>query len=243
MLLDAHDRFPLGPMVRGHLIRRYKRFLADVRLEDGREVVAHCANSGAMTSCLAEGAEVCLTALPKSPSRKLLWAWQMVNINGTWVGVNTALPNGAAAAFVAAGKVPELSGYGRLRREVRYGTNLGSRIDLLLDEHPTQGPCHVEIKSTTLRVGEHGAFPDSVTVRGQKHLRELTLLAQGGHRAVMFYFMSRSDCARFRPADEIDGAYGTLLRQAAQAGVELLAYRMAFAPVGISLLGPAPIDL
>lgn len=243
MLPDTPAHIPFGPMVRGRLIRRYKRFLADVRLDDGREVVAHCANSGAMTSCLQQGAPVCLTELAKSPKRKLLYAWQLVNMGGTWVGVNTALPNAAAATFVAAGRIPELVGYGQLRREVRYGTNLGSRIDLHLDQHPAKGPCYVEIKSTTLKVGHHGAFPDSVTVRGQKHLRELTLLAQGGQRAVMFYFMGRSDCARFRPADEIDPVYGTLLRTAARAGVELLAYRMAMSPEGISLMGPAPIDL
>lgn len=230
-------------MVFGRLLRRYKRFLADVRLDDGTEVVAHCANSGAMTSCMREGARVLLTQLPPAASRKLLYAWQMIEMDGTWVGVNTALPNAAAAAFVAGGHIPELAGYGRLRREVRYGEKLSSRIDLLLDEHPTCGPCHVEIKSTTLRVGHHGAFPDSVTVRGQKHLRELTVLAQNGHRAVMFYFIGRADCARFRPADEVDATYGTLLRSAAAAGVELLAYRMAFSPAGITLLGPAPVDL
>jgi len=235
--------YPLGPLVPGRLIRRYKRFLADIRLQDGQEVVAHCANSGAMTSCIEAGAPVMVSALPPSPSRKLLYAWQMIEIGGTWVGVNTALPNAAAAAFVAQGQVPELTGYGRVRREVRYGENLRSRIDLLLEDHPILGHCHVEIKSTTLRIGDHGAFPDSVTVRGQKHLRELTHLAQNGHRAVMFYFLGRSDCARFRPADEIDPAYGALLRTAVAAGVEILAYRMAFAPVGIRLLGPAPVDL
>lgn len=212
-------------------------------LDDGREVVAHCANSGAMTTCNTPGARVLLQELPASPSRKLLFAWQMIEIDGTWVGVNTALPNAVAAAFVAAGQVPELSGYEIMRREVRYGAQMGSRIDLLLDGHEAMGPCHVEIKNTTLRVGAHAAFPDSVTLRGQKHLRELTHLAKHGQRAVMFYFMGRSDCHRFRPADEVDPAYGKLLRAAAAAGVEILAYRMAFAPDGITLLGRAPVDL
>ena len=117
------------------------------------------------------------------------------------------------------------------------------RIDLLLDGHEAMGPCHVEIKNTTLRVGAHAAFPDSVTLRGQKHLRELTHLAKLGQRAGMFYFMGRADCHRFRPADEVDPAYGKLLRAATAAGVEVLAYRMAFAPDGITLLGRAPVDL
>lgn len=235
--------FPLGPLLPGRLQRRYKRFLADVLLDDGREVVAHCANSGAMTSCNTPGARVLLQELPRSPSRKLLFSWQMIDIDGTWVGVNTVLPNAAAAAFVAAGRVPELQGYAEARREVRYGMQMGSRIDLLLDGHPILGPCHVEIKNTTLKVGEHAAFPDSVTVRGQKHLRELTHLAAAGQRAVMFYFMGRADCTRFRPADEVDVTYGRLLREAAAAGVEILAYRMHFDPAGITLLGRAPIDL
>lgn len=224
-------------------MRRYKRFLADVVLDDGQEVVAHCPNPGAMTSCIKEGALVLLRAMPKSPTRKLLFTWVMIDIDGTWVGVDTSMPNAAAASFVAQGLVAELSGYGRARREVRYGTGLRSRIDLLLDKHPTLGPCHVEIKSTTLRVGVHGAFPDSVTVRGQKHLRELTLLAQAGQRAVMFYFIGRADCQRFRPADEIDPVYGRLLRQAMHAGVEILAYRMALSPAGVRLLGPAAVDV
>lgn len=239
----APPHYAFGPLVPGRLIRRYKRFLADVLLDDGREVVAHCANSGAMTTCNTPGARVLLQALPPSPGRKLLFAWQMIDIDGTWVGVHTALPNAAVASFVAAGLVPELLGYSEVRREVRYGAALGSRIDLLLGGHPVLGPCHVEIKNTTLRLGEHAAFPDSVTVRGQKHLRELTHLAQQGQRAVMFYFMGRADCARFRPADEVDPVYGALLRTAVRAGVEILAYRMAFAATGITLLGRAEVDL
>jgi sugar fermentation stimulation protein A len=235
--------FLLGKMLEGRLVRRYKRFLADIELLDGRLVVAHCVNSGAMTACLRAGARVFVTQVPASTTRKLLYTWQMIEVDGTWVGVNTALPNAAVAHFVATGQVPELAGYSQMRREVRYGAALRSRIDLWLGDHPQHGDCHVEVKNTTMRVGAHAAFPDSVTVRGQKHLRELTTLAEAGERAVMFYFMGRADCARFRPADEVDPAYGALLRAATLAGVEVLAYRMGVSPQGIALLGRAPVDL
>ncbi len=159
----------------------------------------------------------------------------------TWVGVNTANPNPAVAGFIRRGRIEELAGYGRVEAEVRTGD---SRIDLRLrDDAGGRPDCWVEIKSSTLRVGEHAAFPDAVTERGRKHLAELAGLVAGGERAVIFYFVGRADCRRFRPADEVDPAYGVALREAVAAGVEALAYRMRFSRRRIELVDRLPVDL
>jgi sugar fermentation stimulation protein A len=228
------------PTLPATLLGRYKRFLADVRLASGEVITVHCPNSGAMTGCDGPGSPVIISD-SQSASRKLRYTWELVDVGDTWVGVNTGTPNAAVHYFIGAGRFPELTGYDEARREVRYGVDGTSRIDILLTG--PRGTCHVEIKNATLRVGEHAAFPDAVTTRGQKHLRELTALATRGERAVMFYFMGRSDCRRFRAADEVDPAYGALLRQAEAAGVELLAYRMHYTPEGVEVLERAPVDL
>ncbi len=231
---------PLRPMIPGRLLKRYKRFLADIRLPQGEIIVAHCANSGSMATCADPDSPVMLS-VSDDPKRKLRYTWELIEAQGVWVGVNTATPNAAVTHFVRTGQVPELAGYTHLRREVKYGSE-SSRIDLLLT-HQDGHTCHVEVKNATMRVGHHAAFPDAVTLRGQKHLRELTALARRGERAVMFYYVGRADCLRLRPADEIDPAYGALLRQAASAGVEILAYRVSYDPYGVALLGRAPVDL
>lgn len=230
------------PLVAGTLVRRYKRFLADIVLSDGREIIAHCPNSGSMATCSEPGSPVLVSA-SSNPKRKLPWTWELVQSAGIWIGVNTQIPNAAVAAFVAAQRIAPLAGYAEVKREVVYGSDKRSRIDLLLKGGPDGRDCHVEVKNATMRVGAYAAFPDAVTLRGQKHLRELTLLAQAGERAVMFFFIGREDCTRFRPNDEIDPVYGALLRKAHKAGVEILAYQVAFAPEGVSLQAQLPVDL
>ncbi|HKJ89041.1 MAG TPA: DNA/RNA nuclease SfsA [Gammaproteobacteria bacterium] len=228
------------PLLEGTLIRRYKRFLADVELPDGAVVTAHCANSGSMATCKEPGRPVML--LPAdSPKRKLKFTWELYHCGDGWVGVNTHRPNALVAEAIAAGDVPELAGYAGMRREVKYGRN--SRIDILLED-PERGPCHVEVKNCTLLAPDGLVrFPDAVTERGRKHLDELMELSANGGRAVMFFLVNRPDGAGFGPADHIDPAYGKRLREAAEAGVELLAYRTRATPEGIDLAGPEPIDL
>ena len=229
------------PLLPATLVRRYKRFLADVVLADGTPLTVHCPNSGAMTTCAKPGMPVLLSD-SQNPKRKLRYTWELICMDGTWVGVNTINPNKAVSGFVAAQCIPELAGYAHLRREVSYGSDGKSRIDVLLSDGQ-RSDCYVEIKNATMRVGAHAAFPDAVTSRGQKHLEALMHVRQRGERAVIFFFIGRSDCARFRPADEVDPRYGVLLREAVATGVEVLAYRMAFDPHGVRVLGPAPVDV
>ncbi|MGE5547086.1 MAG: DNA/RNA nuclease SfsA [Solirubrobacterales bacterium] len=212
-------RFP-SELVRGSLIRRYKRFLADVELEGGEVVTVHVANSGAMLGTSAPGLEVWLSPA-SNPARKLKWNWELCTVDGCLVGVNTAHPNGIAAEAIAAGLIPELAGYATLRREVRYGRN--SRIDLLLEGggRPT---CYVEVKNVHLKRGEWAEFPDAVTTRGAKHLLELRDVVAGGGRAVMLYLVQREDCTGFRPAADIDPAYARGLAAAMEDGVEAICY-------------------
>ena len=222
------------PLVRGTLLRRYKRFFAEVTLEGGETVTAHCANSGAMTRCAVVGSPVVLSDRGRDPKRTLRYTWEAVCIDGAWVSVNTMNPNRVVAEAVAAGAIAELTGYGVLRREVVYGQDRRSRIDLLLTQ-PGRPDAYVEVKSATLRIGERAAFPDAVTVRGQKHLAELTTLAKAGVRAVNFFLVGRGDCRYVTPADEIDPDYGRALRRAAQAGVEVLAYQADVSERGLEL--------
>lgn len=237
-------------LIRATLLRRYKRFLADVELEDGRELTVHCPNPGAMTSCSEPGRPV-LISDSGNPKRKLRHTLEMIRMGRTWVGVNTARPNRAVAAFIGAGKIPELAGYAELRAEVPYGSGNRSRIDLLLsDPDGGRADCYVEIKNTTYRRPVEGsagryyaAFPDAVTERGRKHLNELEGVVREGKRGVIFFFVGRADCHRFRPADEIDPAYGETLRRVAGRGVEILAYRMRVSPRRIVPVEPLPVDL
>jgi len=223
------------------LLRRYKRFLSDMRLPDGREVIAHCPNPGSMKTCAEPGWRAILSHTT-NPRRKLKWTWELAyDGDGHPILINTGRPNAVVAEAVAAGQVPELAGYGSLKREVRYGAER-SRIDLLLSEEG-RPDCYVEIKSVTMRSGDVGAFPDSVTKRGQRHLRELMGMVAEGKRAVMFFLLSRGGLRAVRPADEIDAEYGRLLREAAAAGVELVAYRAAFAPGTVTLGEVVPVEL
>lgn len=226
-----------SPIVLGHFVRRYKRFLADVELAEDAEgigrrgdlVVAHCPNTGSLAGCLFPGAPVALRD-SCDPARKLRTTLQSIALGGTWVNVDTSLPNAVVAEAILAGRVPSLHGFANLRREVKYGRS--SRIDLLLEE---PGACYVEVKSTTLLVDDQARFPDAVTERGRKHLEELAAMAELGHRAVIFFHVSRSDAARFAPADDIDPAYGATLRRVRDAGVELLAWTANVTPYEVTL--------
>jgi sugar fermentation stimulation protein A len=231
-------KFP-QPLARAHLIRRYKRFLADVRLEDGSEVTAHVANSGAMLGTAEPGMVVWLSK-SDNPKRKLAWSWELVEVDGHLVGVNTAHPNLIVADAILGGLIPELAGYDGLRREVRYGVN--SRIDILL-ESPDRPPCWVEVKNVHLKRGDWAEFPDAVTARGAKHLAEMTAQVAKGDRAVMVYLVQRQDCVGFRPAADIDPAYAKALQDATAKGVEAVCYTCRMGLDAIGLGEPLPMDI
>lgn len=242
MALDYTLRYP-KPLISGQLIRRYKRFLADVELDDGQIITAHSTNTGSMMGCSAPGSAVYLSPAD-NPKRKLRYTWEMIKVGRSWVGVNTQIPNRLVTAAFEQGRIPQFAGYDRHRREVKYGKN--SRIDLLLedDEGPKKRPpCYVEIKNVTLKRGKAAFFPDAVTARGKKHLDELASMAALGHRAVIFFFIGRVDCEEFRPADDIDPLYGETLRTVMQHGVEALAYRARFDRKGICLQEELPIHV
>jgi sugar fermentation stimulation protein A len=239
----------LGPLVEGTLVKRYKRFLADVELESGEVVTAHCPNTGPMTGVLHPGGRVRLRHAP-SPSRKLAWTWEQAEVPGAagspiWVGINTALPNHLVRATIEAGCLePWLGPIGAIRAEVPYGEGRRSRIDLLLT--PAEGaadprPIYLEVKNTTWTQGELALFPDTVTERGQKHLVELmALLPQ--YRAVLVPCLSRGDVTRFAPGDAADPRYGELFRQALAAGVEVLPCRYSFEESAVHWQGLAAVD-
>ncbi len=208
------------PPLQGRFLRRYKRFFADVELEDGSTLTAHCPNTGSLLGCKVEGSRVLLRD-SGNPARKLRYTWQAIEIDGTWINVDTALPNRLVAEAIDAKEVPALRGYAELKREVKYGT--GSRIDILLTKR-TGERCYIEVKSTTLAEDGCAMFPDAVTERGRKHLGELAEVVRNGDRAVQFFLIGRDDVRSFRSADHIDPAYGAALREAIEAGVEVLVY-------------------
>jgi sugar fermentation stimulation protein A len=225
------------PLVQAVLLRRYKRFLADVRLLDGTETTAHCANPGSMMGLATPGAEVWL--LPQAdPRRKLAWSWELVRDGDQLVGIHSAHANWLAAEALALGRLPELSGYERVRREVAYGK--GSRVDLLLEggRHPI---CYLEVKNVHLRRGGRAEFPDSVTARGARHLAELGAVAAAGHRAAMLYVVQRGDCRDFAIAADIDPVYAVAFEAARAAGVEMLCYDCRVDLEGIEIKGPLMI--
>ncbi|WP_108818292.1 DNA/RNA nuclease SfsA [Pseudovibrio sp. Alg231-02] len=209
------------PLVTGRLIKRYKRFLADVALDDGgAEITAHCANSGSMMGLKDPGIKVWLTP-NDDPKRKLKYSWEMLEIDGAMVGINTSRPNGLVEEAIEAGRIPELVGYEKLRREVKYGKN--SRIDILLEGEGDKRT-YVEVKNVTL-ARENGVaeFPDAVTVRGAKHLDELADMVREGHRSAMVFLIQRDDCDALVLARDIDPKYGEAFDAAVKAGVEVYA--------------------
>lgn len=219
-----------SPLIRGTLIRRYKRFLADVRLEDGQAVTAHCANTGSMMGCKEPGSIVYISQSDKA-GRKLPYTWEMIRVGRTWVGINTLHPNQLVAEAVESKIIGELRGYRLARREVV--TREGTRLDLRLDNGADN--CFVEVKNVTVAIESAAAFPDAVSERGTKHLKELIHLRRKGYRAAIVFVIQRNDCTYFRPADEIDAEYGRWLRRAVTAGVEVLPYQARVTPKEIVL--------
>lgn len=230
------------PLIKGRLVQRYKRFLADVILADGTAVTASCPNTGAMLGLTAPGSTVWLSESDKS-SRKYRHTWEMVEADigagPVMVGINTGHPNAIVSDAIKAGFIPQLTGYTGLRREVRYGLN--SRVDILLEE-PGKAPCYVEIKNVHLmREAGLAEFPDSKTERGAKHLAELAAQVQAGCRAVMIYLIQRSDAESFDVARDIDPAYAAAAIAARSAGVEMLAVRCRLSAEGIEAEAHVPI--
>ena len=228
------------PFVAARLLRRYQRFLVDVELDTGDVVTAHCPNPGRMAGLATPGLRVWLWHKPEGRS-KLRYGLLLIEADGTLVGIDTGRPNALACEALTAHRIPELAGYPLLRREVAYGQER-SRIDLLLQD-PRCGCCWVEIKNVHWRVGDYARFPDAVTARGAKHLRELKERVAIGERAVMLYVVQRSDCTVFGLADRTDPAYARACRDAATAGVEMLCYRCHVTLDGITLERRLPVDL
>jgi sugar fermentation stimulation protein A len=231
------------PLLEGVLLRRYQRFLADVLLPDGSQITAHTPNTGSMLGCCAPGSRVWLRD-SGNPERKYRHTWEVVEVeSGTRVGINTGIVNRLVIEAVEGGIVRELQGYGRVRQEVKYGRE-GSRIDLLLEAGPDGRACYVEIKNVTARDPAGLAiFPDAVSERGRKHLRELAAMVEEGHRAVIFFCVQREDVEALRPADEIDPAYGRTLREVTAAGVEALACVAEVSSGAVRLVRPVPVVL
>ena len=226
-----------SPLRPGILLRRYKRFLADVRLDSGEELTVHCANPGSMTGC-AEPDWPVLISDSGSLTRKLRHTLEQVHNGECWIGVNPVLANAVAAEGILAGAVPELAGYDRLEREIRFGES--TRFDFLLTRGPEK--CLVEVKSVTL-VGKDrlSAFPDAVTARGVKHIRELLAARDAGYRAVLLFVVQRGDgLDGFRAAEEIDPLYARTLRSAHEAGLEILVHEAHVAATGITLTSRKP---
>ncbi|MFK7823023.1 MAG: DNA/RNA nuclease SfsA [Oligoflexales bacterium] len=209
------------PLIPATLIKRYKRFLADVHLDCGKQVTAHCPNTGSMKTCGSAGDRVYLSH-HNSPTRKLSYTWELTETQEGFIGINTHRPNRVVVDAIERGLVPELKGYESLRTEVRYGDR--SRIDILLEAN-NMPPCYVEIKNVTLLSKNDVIFPDAVTERGLKHLKELSKQHALGNRAAMFYLVNRPEGSHFRPAQEIDPTYAKALKAAHKDGLEILIYR------------------
>lgn len=217
----------------GRLLRRYKRFLADVELDDGTCLTVVCPNTGSMLGCNTPGSRVWLSS-SDVPTRKYRHTWELVEVGGVLIGINTALPNKLVREAISEGVISELGGYSSVRAEVPFGAER-SRVDLLLQD-PARADCYVEVKNVTAAVEQGIAlFPDAVSARGAKHLRELMRLTADSRRAVLIYCVQRGDVSQVRPADTIDPLYGRTLRDALAAGVEVLAYRARVTSEAINL--------
>ncbi|MEM1432388.1 MAG: DNA/RNA nuclease SfsA [Pseudomonadota bacterium] len=229
------------PLVAARLVRRYNRFLADAVLEEtGAAVTAHCPNPGSMMGLKEPGARIWLEP-NDDPKKKLKYGWRLVELGGGhWSGIDTAVPNRVVKAALARRAVPRLAAYGGVRAEVKYGK--ASRVDFLLTE-PGLPDAYVEVKNVHLRrSGDWAEFPDSVTARGAKHLAELADMVRAGHRAVMFYLVQRTDCARLRMAPDLDPAYAAAFDAARAAGVEMLCHGTVIDRESVELGGELPVD-
>lgn len=224
----------------GILLKRYKRFFADIELTTGEVITAHCPNTGPMTGVCTPGSLV-QVSYQDNPKRKLPYTWEMIRVEDnepTWVGVNTLLPNRLVKLALEKRLFPSLGNYSEIRFEVLYGENKKSRVDFLLTGSDRNRSIYLEVKNTTWTQERLALFPDTVTTRGQKHLRELMgILARS--RAVMLYFINRGDCTSFAPGDRADPIYGKLLREAVVLGLEVLPCRFETKPEGVRYLGLA----
>ncbi len=237
--MSADFFFPYPSLERGTLLQRYKRFFADIQLDSGETITAHCPNTGPMTGVCQIGATVYVSA-SNNPKRKLAFTWEMIQIDSTWVGVNTGLPNRVIKEALIQKIFPDLAPhYDDVKPEVVYGKDKKSRIDFLLT-HPKKPPLYLEVKNTTLVEGSLALFPDTVTSRGQKHLEELTALIPDAI-PVMLYFINRGDCHEFAPGQAYDPRYTELFYQAVEQGLRVLPCRFEVSPEGVRYLGLASI--
>ncbi len=226
------------PLVRGRLVQRYKRFFADIVLDDGRAITAHCPNPGAMLGVNLPG-QGAWVSWSDDPKRKLPWTLQLVEANGGLVGVNTMLPNRLVAEALATGAIPELSGYATVRPEVKYAE--ASRVDFLLT-HPDRPPCWLEVKNVHLsRTPGLAEFPDCVAARSTRHLGDLAAQVAAGDRAVALFVVQRMDCDSFKACDDLDPAFAHGLAQAARAGVEVLVYACDVTTQGVRIARRIPL--
>ncbi len=228
----------IPPLIKGHLIRRYKRFLADITLEDGAEITAHCPNTGTMLSCSTPGSPVRLS-VSDNPKRKYPHTLEMVKDNGTWVGVNTSRTNKLVCEAIKAGKIAEFMDIEKIVPEVK--TSANTRLDLQLF-HGGQ-TTFVEIKNCSLAIDDTAMFPDAITTRGTKHLEELIEMKQAGNGACIFYLVQRMDASSFSPAEHIDFEYTATLRKAKEKGVMVLAYQAQVTPEEITVVRSLPVCL
>ncbi|MCG8568100.1 MAG: DNA/RNA nuclease SfsA [Desulfobacterales bacterium] len=230
--------FELPPLIEGRLIKRYKRFLADVTLDSGEVVTAHCPNSGSMKGCAIPDSRVWLSE-SDNPKRKLKYTWELARVPGSLIGINTQIPNKLVKTAVETGQIEELGDFTQARAEVK--TSAHTRLDLAL-ENPRGDRCYVEIKNCTLVEDGVAMFPDAVTTRGQKHLDELVRLKQEGHRAVIFYLIQRMDARVFTPAAAIDPVYAEKLKSAHDQGVEIITRDTCITPELIRVNQPVPVS-
>jgi sugar fermentation stimulation protein A len=223
------------PLIHGKLIKRYKRFLADIQLDDGEEITVHCPNTGTMLSCSTPGSAVYIS-LSDNPKRKYPHTLEMVQDNNTWVGVNTSRTNKLVIEAIKKGQIPEFTDMDNIKAEVK--TSKHSRLDLLVSQGEQN--TYVEIKNCSLAIDGCAMFPDAVTTRGTKHLNELIRLKKEGFDSCIFFLVQRMDADRFAPALQIDPVYAGTIKQAATAGVQILVYQAEVNPRGIEVTRSLP---
>ena len=227
------------PLIQATILKRYKRFLADIHLSDSTTITAHVPNTGSMQSCW-EPSWNCALSVSKNLTRKMPHTLELVHNGESWIGVNTGNANKLAKLWLTDGLLPELVGYPTVVPEKKIGL---SRIDFYLEGHDSLPPCYVEVKNVTLKLGGLAQFPDSVSERGQKHLRELMEIKKSGFRAAMLFIVQREDVSLFRPAASIDPEYARLLKEAHNSGVEILVYQCRMGLEELSLGQSMPFEL
>lgn len=225
------------PLIKGTLLKRYKRFLSDIKLDDESIVIAHCTNSGSMKTCIEEGAPVYVSPA-KDPKRKTKFTWEMIFINDGWIGINTGHPNKIVYEAVLNGEIEKLKGYNYVKREVKFED---SRFDVYAENETEK--CFIEVKNVSMKEGEWALFPDAVTTRGQKHLRTLMEVKKRGMRAVMVYIIQRGDVSKFGPAKEVDPVYAATLKEAYENGVEIIPLIADVSPEEINIKKEIPFFL